>query len=163
MPSHLLIGHLPNAVVLRIVGRGTMQESLAFRAAAASNLDRGTIIFDAAQCDHLDSTFLGCLIGVKKACEASACRFLIRASDATRVKLFSTSSLDRFFDFTDTCPDPSGELQSVDIDKLDPMTLGRHSMRCHEHLAERGGREADAFRSVADCLRKEIGEDATEP
>ena len=162
MPAQLLIGRVADGLILRVVGRATMQESLAFRAAVESNVSGGAIIFDAMQCDHLDSTFLGCLIGIKKACESSACRFFIHATNATRVKLFSTSSLDRFFDFIDTCPEPSDELQPIDIEKLDPMTLGRHAMRCHEHLAERGGREAAAFRSVADCLRKEIGENPAE-
>ena len=162
MPAQLLIGRVADGLVLRVVGRATMQESVAFRAAAESNVDGGAIIFDATGCDHLDSTFLGCLIGIKKACESSACRFLIRASSASRIRLFSTSSLDKFFDFIDTCPEPSEELRPIDIDKLDPLTLGRHAMRCHEHLAERGGPQAAAFRSVADRLNKEIGEGKAE-
>jgi anti-anti-sigma regulatory factor len=163
MPSELLAGRVSNGFVIRVVGRGTMQESPAFRAAAESNIDSGVIIFDALQCDYLDSTFLGCLIGIKKACEQSPTRcFVIRASNATRVKLFSTSSLDKYFDFIDTCPEPLDELEPMDIDALDPITLGRHSMRCHQHLAERGGPQAAAFRSVADCLSKEIGKHSAE-
>jgi anti-anti-sigma regulatory factor len=154
----LLVGQLANGLVLRLVGRGTMQESLAFRAAALSNGD-GDVIFDASQCEYLDSTFLGCLIGVKKACEQTPNRrFLIRACNATRVRLFSTSSLDKYFDFIETCPEPI-ELKPIDTGALDPTTLGRHAMRCHEHLAERGGRDAAAFKSIADCLRKELEND----
>jgi anti-anti-sigma regulatory factor len=159
MPSELLVGNTADGLVIRLVGRGTMQESLAFRAAADSN-GAGDVIFDAMQCDYLDSTFLGCLIGIKKACEQTPSRrFLIRACNATQVKLFSTSSLDKYFDFVETCPEPVGELKPIDIGALDRMTLGRHSMRCHEHLAERGGRDAAAFKSVADCLRKELDKD----
>jgi anti-anti-sigma regulatory factor len=159
MQSELLIGQVSNGLVLRVVGRGTMQESVAFRAAAESNTDGGIVIFDAMQCEYLDSTFLGCLIGIKKACEQSANRrFVIKACNATRVKLFSTSSLDKYFDFIETCPEPA-ELKPIDTGALDPTTLGRHAMRCHEHLAERGGREAAAFKSVADCLRKELNKD----
>ncbi len=159
MPTELLLGRLSNGRVIRVVGRGTMRESVAFRAAAETNIDGGVIVFDAMQCDFLDSTFLGCLVGIKKACEQSpTTRFFIRACDATSVKLFSTSSLNKYFDFIDSCPEPIDEFELIDIDALDAITLGRHAMHCHEHLAERGGREAAAFRSVADCLSKEIGE-----
>ncbi len=163
MPSELLAGHVANGFLIRVVGRGTMQESPAFRAAADSNANGEVTIFDATHCDYLDSTFLGCLVGIKKACDQSPPRrFVIRASSAARAKLFATSSLDKYFDFIDHCPEPLDALQPVDIDRLDPITLGRHSMRCHQHLADRGGRESGAFQSVADCLRKEIGEGAAE-
>jgi anti-anti-sigma regulatory factor len=163
MRSELFVGNTSDGLVIRLVGRGTMQESLAFRAAAESaaqsNADGGVIFFDATQCDYLDSTFLGGLIGIKKACEQSGNRrFLIHAGNATRVKLFSTSSLDKYFDFVETCPEPL-DLKPIEISAIDPTSLGRHSMRCHEHLAERGGRNAAAFKSVADCLRKELNED----
>lgn len=163
MPSELLVGHVANGFLIRVVGRGTMQESPAFRAAAESNANGEVTIFDATHCDYLDSTFLGCLVGIKKACDQSPTRrFVIKASNAARIKLFSISSLDKYFDFIDNCPEPLDALQPVEIDRLDPITLGRHSMRCHQHLAERGGRDSAAFKSVADSLSKEIGESAAE-
>jgi anti-anti-sigma regulatory factor len=163
MPAELLVGRVSTGLVIRIVGRGTMQESLAFRAVAESNKDNGVIIFDAMQCNYLDSTFLGCLVGIKKACEQTPSRrFVIWACKATRVKLFSTSSLDKYFDFIDECPETIDEFELIDIDTLDPIALGRHAMRCHQYLAEMGGREAAAFRSVVERLSKEVDEDRPE-
>src|SRR4051812_34311854 len=109
MRSEFLIGPSLNGTVVRLVGRGTMCESPGFRDAVTRYLDSGTVIFDATQCEYLDSTFLGCLIGLKKACENKPDRrFLIAASPANRIKLFCTSSLDRYFDFVDTCPEIVG-------------------------------------------------------
>jgi anti-anti-sigma regulatory factor len=159
MTSELLIGHIPDGFVLRVVGHGTLHESVAFRSVAESKLDSGLVVFDATQCEYLDSTFLGCLIGIQKACEQSPTRrFVIAASNATRIKLFSTSSLDQYFDFVDICPQVLDELKPVDIQEVDRAILGRHVMRCHQGLADRGGHEANAFRSIADRLAKELGE-----
>lgn len=159
MATEFLIGSLSNGLVVRIVGRGTMQESVAFRATIEANRDASVVVFDATSCDYVDSTFLGCLIWIKKACEPTAARqFVIAASAATRVRLFSMSSLDGYFDFVDASPEPIDELVKVDIQKLDPQELGRHVMRCHELLADMGGSKASAFKAVADRLAKELGE-----
>jgi anti-anti-sigma regulatory factor len=164
MQSEFLIGRVPGGLVVRIVGHGTMQESLAFRAAVERSLDADLVVFDATCCDYVDSTFLGCLIWAKKACEQTrACRFVIAALAPTRVKLFSMSSLHGYFDFIDASPEPLEKLVTVDIDKLDPTTLGRHVMRCHQLLAAMGGTRAGAFKAVAEQLAKELGEEADTP
>ena len=163
MPSEFLIGRFSDGLVVRIVGCATMQESPAFRAVVEPNLDHGLVVFDATQCDYLDSTFLGCLIGIKKACELSPLRrFVIAACDATRIKLFSISSLDRYFDFVDACPEPLDHFVAIDIMKVEPDELGWHVMRCHERLADMGGRHAVAFKAIADQLAKELEEKASE-
>ncbi len=161
MTSELLIGRFSNGIVVRVIGRGTMRESPAFRAAAELGLKAGAVVFDATRCEYLDSTFLGCLIGLKKACENTPQRrFLIAASPATRIKLFCTSSLDRYFDFIDTCPEVLAPCAAMDVGNLVPDELGRHVMRCHERLAEMGGRESATFQAVADRLAKELGTQA---
>lgn len=163
MPSVFLIGRFSDGLVVRIVGRATMQESPAFRTAVESSLDAGVVVFDATRCDYVDSTFLGCLVGIMKACELSSHRrFVIAACNATRIRLFSTSSLDRYFDFVDACPEPLDHCVAIDIEKVEPEEMGRHVMRCHERLAGMGGRHATAFKAVADRLAKELGEKASE-
>lgn len=158
MPTEFIVGRIQDGLVIRLVGRGTMCESPAFREAALRALDQGTVIFDATGCDYLDSTFLGCLIGLKKSCEHSAKRrFLIAASAAARIKLFCTSSLDRYFDFVDECPEILDQCATIDIGRIERDEFGRHVLRCHEQLAEMGGREAPAFRAIAERLAKELG------
>ena len=108
----------------------------------------GPVIFDAAQCEYLDSTFLGCLIGLQKKSEQSRGHFSIAASHETQLKLFSLSSLYKYFDFVEPALGDVKNLERVDIDALDAQSLGRHVMQCHGTLAERGGREAPAFRRL---------------
>jgi anti-anti-sigma regulatory factor len=158
MPSEFLFGRFSQGIILRILGRGTMQESPALRAVVEQSPGAAVVVFDATECDYVDSTFLGCLIWIKKACEsAPQRRFVIAASAATRVRLFSTSSLSHYFDFIDACPEPLDKLVTIDVTKLDPQSLGRHVMRCHELLADMGGDKAKAFKSVADRLAVELG------
>ncbi len=157
MSCELLIGSSSDGTVLSLVGRGTMCESPAFREVAEPLLDKGVVVFDASRCEYLDSTFLGCLIGVKKACEPfPERRFLIAASADTRLKLFCTSSLHRYFDFIDECPEVVGGCTKVDLEKPEQRELGHHVMRCHKRLAEMGGRESGAFQAIADQLANEL-------
>lgn len=158
MASEFQIGRFSDGLIVRIVGHGRMQESLAFRAAVEPSLDVGMVIFDATECDYVDSTFLGALIMMKKASERSAeRRFVIAASQTTRVKLFSTSSLDGYFDFIEAPPEPLDKFLSIDVSKVEPAQLGHHVMRCHKLLADLGGQQAEAFKAIADRLAKELG------
>jgi anti-anti-sigma regulatory factor len=164
MWSEFLIGRFSKGLIVRIVGHGTMQESLAFRATVEHSPATAVVVFDAFQCDYVDSTFLGCLIWMKKACEKSPDRqFVIAASDATRVKLFSTTSLAGYFDFVDACPEPFDNFVTIDVENRKPEELGRHVMRCHKLLADMDGDNADAFKAVADRLAKELGKKADKP
>ncbi len=159
MSSELLIGHTREGVVIRLVGRGTIDESLALRTAAERFLAVSGVILDATHCDYMDSTFLGCLVGIKKLADPIAeRRFVIAVPAATRAQIFATSSLDRYFDFVDACPSIIGQWSTVVVNKLERAELGRHVMHCHEHLADRGGAQAAAFKSIADQLAKELGE-----
>jgi hypothetical protein len=136
-----------------------MCESPVFRDTVERLFERGFVVLDASGCNYLDSTFLGCLIGLKKAGEcAGRSRLLVAASPATRIKLFCTSSLHRYFDFVDVLPELTGPIETVDLADTRRDELGPHIMTCHERLAEMGGKEAPAFRAIAERLAKELGQ-----
>lgn len=162
MLSEMFVGQFTDRLVIRVLGHGTMRESLAFRAVADSLHECGEIVFDASWCEYLDSTFLGCLIGLNKACEQTpGRRFVIAASPPRRVKLFATSSLDKYFSFVEPTGEPLDDFERVTIDCPDPRALGQHSMESHHELAERGGPEAAAFKAVAERLSKDIESQGT--
>ena len=51
------------AYLFRIVGRGTRRESPAVRDFVRGALEDGAnVVIDLSPCEHLDSTFLGCLV-----------------------------------------------------------------------------------------------------
>ncbi len=162
MNSSLLIGRTAHETVIRVVGHGTMSESAAMKTAVQSLLSGGSgrVLFDTTDCEYLDSTFLGCLISIQKYAEASeGGEFCVAATPAKRIQLFSTSSLDHYLNFVEEVPTALDELTPLDVDQLDPRTLGRHIAVCHDELAERGGEESESFRNIAEKLRKELGED----
>lgn len=174
MNSELLMGYAdgskgPDGFVIRVVGHGTMRISHAFKACAESALSSAPLVFDATDCDYLDSTFLGCLIGVQKVADQASTadfipgrRFVIAADPQKRIRLFSTSALDQYFEFIDLCPPLLGECEPIDTDQIDTMALARHVLNCHERLADRGGHDAVAFQRVVDRLSSELREKAEE-
>lgn len=158
MQTELLVGQVHGSTVVRVVGRGTMHESPAFRKLVEANLACGPVYFDASQCEYLDSTFLGCLIALQKTSEQTRGHFAIAASHEVQLKLFSLSSLYKYFDFVEPHLGEIEDLKAVNIERLDSTSLGRHVMQCHGTLAERGGHEASAFRAIAERLAKELGD-----
>jgi anti-anti-sigma regulatory factor len=158
MNCELQLGPTSGGTLVRLVGRGTMCESPVFRDTVERLFERGFVVLDASDCNYLDSTFLGCLIGLKKAGEcAGQSRLLVAASPDTRIKLFCTSSLHRYFDFVDVLPELTGPIETIDLTDSRRDELGPHIMTCHERLAEMGGKEAPAFRAIADRLARELG------
>lgn len=160
MKSEFLIGRFAQGIVVRLVGRATMRESPAFREAVEPFVGSGHVVFDARECEYLDSTMLGCLLSISKSCERfSRSQFTIVAPPAARVKLFSTSALDQYFDFVDEGPEVEGGWMAIDIEAVPPEEMAMHVMKCHRRLAELGGPDAEIFRSAADRLAKELGVD----
>jgi len=159
MRSELLIGQLADGIVLRLVGRGTIAESIALRKAAEPFLAAGLIVFDASRCQHLDSTFLGCLVGIKKDCDhVPGSRFVVVAPKESQAKLFSTSSLNRYFTFLEECPETIGSCSTILFQEPDRSELGRHVMCSHQNLAEIGGNQAATFQAIVNKIAHELEE-----
>lgn len=157
MATRMLIGEIDGGRLVRVVGRGTMQESPAFQEAVKPHLDHELVVFDASECEYLDSTFLGCLVGAQKVAKTSPTgRFAIVAGEADRARLFSLSALHKYFEFLETCPEPVCELESAEAAPLEKKTLGRHVADCHADLAERGGPEAPTFQAIAQRMSEEL-------
>lgn len=144
--------------VVRVIGRGTMKESPAFRAflqRCLANRDYRVTV-DLSDCDYLDSTFLGCLIGLHKLGGEGPSRLQFYATDGRCSRLFSWSMLDRYLNVTDACPAPTDEFQDIPSCELDARELGVHIMQCHQRLAAAGGQDAEVFESIVAKLSKEL-------
>ncbi|MCO6044093.1 STAS domain-containing protein [Aeoliella sp. ICT_H6.2] len=154
--DRMQVARAADQVVIRIVGRATMQDSPALRKTAEMAIDSHHLVWDMSECEYLDSTMLGCLIGVRKEAERLKRQMVIVADKPRQVKLFTTSSLDKFFDFIDECPQVSTDWMEIEREGLDTDALTRHVLVCHERLADRGGTDGEAFRRVVDRLSTEI-------
>ena len=144
--------------VVSLEGRCTLQQSPAFRDFAYNCLDSGlNLSLDLSECELLDSTFLGCLIGVhKRSLELGKSQFRVFAHQECRLHLLSTSGLHRLFDFVDELPDTIGDCLSLEFRRVDTSDLGRHVMHTHRLLAGIAGEDAEKFRSIADRLQQEL-------
>jgi anti-anti-sigma regulatory factor len=145
--------------VISLVGPGTLRESPAFQHFVIECLGQGcSVVADVTDCEYLDSTFLGCFIGLhKRALLCEAASFKVFADRGTRIRLFATSMLDRCLEFVDERPTVHGGRISLEFRKFDHRDLGRHVMNSHRELAELGGKDADKFAAIANRLQQELG------
>lgn len=146
--------------IVRVTGSGSLTESPAFRAFVERYLsgDRSrTVTVDLSDCDFLDSTFLGCLIGLHKLGGEGDSRLRFFDANNRCPWLFSTSMLDRYLKIVTSCPKPTDEFKEIPDCELDAREFGEHVMQCHRRLAAAGGAESKVYQAIADQLAKELG------
>jgi len=158
--ASVTVGRLPDGFLVRVQGRGTMRESPGFCRFAHDALTNGArVVVDLSECSYLDSTFLGCLVGLHKHPGAWGSRtFVVAASLPVRQKLLGPTRLDRVLLFSDESPVACGEVVPLTSQQLNPSEFGHHVMQCHERLAELGGEDSAKFEQIAKQLARELGE-----
>ena len=175
-PAVLKVARTPTGYCVRIEGRGTMRESRSaseFVARAADSNPPPTVVVDLSACDHLDSTFLGCLVEMQRRVSkasgspgvpgpsgvpavAPGPRFVVSASPEKVKKLLSPTKLDLALKRTAEPPQVSGEW--IELPAADPASpdVIKHVMECHRRLAELGGPQQAAFAAIADNIEREL-------
>jgi anti-anti-sigma regulatory factor len=150
------VGRTAEGFLLRIVGRGTMRESLAFHDHVIDCLVQESIklAVDLDECNYLDSTFLGCLVNLHR--RLGADRLLLVACEERRRQLLSAMKLDRLFSTIDSPPETIGSTATLSAEVLDSRDLGRHTMQCHRELAKLGGPNQAIFERIAEQLEQEL-------
>src|SRR5262245_8769747 len=135
--SNLLIGRVETGYLIVVLGRGTCRESAAVVQFATESLRAGncTVTIDLSSCDHLDNTFLGCLVHLHKhfGLEQPS-RFVVVASPEKVQKLLAPSRLDTLLSIVSKSPNIRDTLMSLPQTKVDEFQMGRHVMECHRLL-----------------------------
>jgi len=151
---------------LRVEGRGTIRESasaLEFVAAPLAQPGVGVVV-DLSACDHLDSTFLGCLIEMqRRAGRANPPRFVVSAPPEKVKKLLSPTKLDLVLKTTAEPPQVVGEFVALPAAEPGTPDVMRHVMECHRLLAQTGAPQQSAFAAIADSIEKELEKTAGKP
>jgi anti-anti-sigma factor len=146
--------------VVRIEGRGTLQESPAFKAFAVELLDdhpSAMLTVELERCEYLDSTFLGCLVSLgRRYAQGHSKRFVIAATPATRARLLAPTRLDRVLPLVDVFPPEPPAWAEIPIEIPTAHDLGWHIMECHEELVETDAPQAPAFRAIVERLSHEL-------
>jgi anti-anti-sigma regulatory factor len=159
--SNLLIGPVEAGYIIVVLGRGTCRESATVEQFATTSLQQNncTVTIDLSACDHLDSTFLGCLVHLHKRFGGSQPpRLVVVASPEKVQKLLAPSRIDTVLSITGKAPAVRDTLMALPQEKVDEFEMGRHVMECHRLLADLGGPHAAAFAAVANQLERELPE-----
>jgi hypothetical protein len=172
--SRVAVAPTASGCCIRVDGRGTMKHSPAAHAIAARALaadGHGSVVFDLSQCEYLDSTFLGVLIGLYRefsrnapgAGSASAPsvstgtpRYAIAALPDVRKKLLGPTHLDRLIPMLDAPPATIGPWTTLAEQALDRTELTRHVMQAHRALAQTDCPMRDVFAKIADQMEAEL-------
>jgi anti-anti-sigma regulatory factor len=165
VPSVVKVGRTRTGYRLRVEGQGTMRESPAVHQFAVRALEDETpaLAVDLSACEYLDSTFLGCLVGLhKRYGRGKPPRLLIAASPEVCRRLLTPSHLDSLLNTSGECPEVIGEDLTIPPLALGGTDLGWHIMECHRRLAEVGGPDQDVFEAIADQLAEELLESRSE-
>ena len=139
--SMLRVGRTASGFLVQVEGRGTLSESPALQEFAVQSLDGpsgpSTVVVDLSYCDYLDSTFLGCLVGLhRKYNRILPHRFRVAVSRDKSQKLLGPTRLNHLLDVTEVCPEPISDVLELSGPILPTADLGRHVMECHRRLAE---------------------------
>jgi anti-anti-sigma factor len=162
IPTEIKAARTDLGYVIRVEGRGTLRESPAVREFAAQCLDQRrelTLSVDLSACEYLDSTFLGCLVGLyRRSQQEPNLRLAVCAESETRRRLLGATRLDKLFHCVDDCPQPAGPWVPLSAPELEKRDFGLHVLECHRRLSELPGPSAAAFKAVADQLARELGQ-----
>ncbi len=137
---------------LRVEGCGTMQQSRtveAFVNEALAYLDR-VVTIDLSATSYLDSTFLGCLLGLHRRYQS---RLRVAAPAEAVRQLFGPTKLDLAIKVTQEFPAIVGDYISLPCESVNPIDMARHMMECHVRLAEVPGPQQEMFAAIARQMR----------
>lgn len=158
-PCTLTIHRTNAGYLLRVIGRGTMNESPTARDFLGGAIDDGVqIVVDLSDCEYLDSTFLGCLIMLHKRGQAGPAGFHVVADAAARRRLLEPVRLEQVLKFVDAMPECIGDPVELPVTQLERREFAEHLLETHRKLAELGGPAADTFRAIANRLKQELDE-----
>ena len=105
--SRILVAQSVTHAQIRVEGRGSFENAGAFKQSYIQLIGKGAkdFILDLGSCEHLDSTFLGIMIGFGlRTKEVSGSIRIINASNPI-VNLFKEVGMDRLFIFDEPTPE----------------------------------------------------------
>ncbi len=118
--------------------------------------DGANVLIDLSDCEHLDSTFLGCLVMLQRHSARAEGEFHLYADERARQRLFGTCRLDQILSFTDQLPTDQGSAVVLPVPNLPRREYCEHLLDTHRQLAELGGPSAETFQRIVDQLKSEL-------
>ncbi len=172
IPKGISVSLVHDEVLVRVVGRGTFQNSQPLRRYALEMIERGVRRFtiDLGGCDGMDSTFLGVLAGMGLRLTQNGGNGRIRIANAAprNVELLRTLGLDRLFGIDpvgagkyeppaeavfERLPDSDLTQLSKPLGKVETAEL---MLEAHDNLVRADGRNLAKFKDLTAYLREKI-------
>jgi anti-sigma B factor antagonist len=176
----IFVGLFGAEVFVRVVGRGTFQNSQPLRRYALDVMDRGVerFMIDLDGCEGMDSTFLGVLagIGLRLTQNGKIGQVQIANVNARNLELLQTLGLDRLFVIHPqgagaARPSPPPNLALQRLPDSDISELGKslskadaaHLMlEAHESLIRADQRNLAKFKDLTSFLREKVDKGGSE-
>lgn len=153
------VARLGQAIGFRIVGPGSVRQSLALQRASADVLSKGVqkILLDLSLCTSMDSTLLGCILKMYTdfgSVDGELVLTLVNPSPAVCRTLQSTG-VDRLFPVQGESS-LDGDWQPLSIPHWDDEDVGLHVLKSHQTLAELDEQNRRVFGPIVEQLRREL-------
>lgn len=165
----IAVGCANGWVHVRIVGRGTFQNSQPLRRFAMEKIDQGKqeFVVDLGQCQGMDSTFLGVLAGIGLRLRQSGRTATVHVVNigSRNLELLQTLGLDRLFTMNSNSPPPLADtdyrkLPDTDVTQLThPLDKDETTdlmIEAHDNLIRADERNATKFKELTRFLREAV-------
>ena len=165
----IFVANVPPVVFVRVVGRGTFENSQPLFHFAEEMIERGQIDFivDLKSCQGMDSTFLGVLAGIALRLHQNGQRGSLRVVNPgeRNDELLRTLGLDRLFDAGLPALEPPADAEFQALPEADSAgrskLLAEHEtarmmLEAHENLIRADACNQQKFENVTSVLRERI-------
>lgn len=164
----ILAGCFDDTVWLRVIGKGTFQNSGGLKQFIKTMIGRGfrRFVVDLSRCELMDSTFMGTLAGAAlNLRELSAPNGLIvTGANPRNAALLANLGLDQLFAVCKE-DDPNAPRCPAEDDAEKPASSGHATrgemLEAHQALVEAAPENASRFRDVLELLAKESADCGT--
>lgn len=152
-------------ICLKISGRATFVQSMDFKRVLSELSDRGFVRFhiDLAECQNMDSTFLGVLAGVGLKYHTSSqgqnTTGLVKILNPSErlSDLLDNLGISHLFDIEKgVCPFECGDFSDVEKDGSDKTELTRNCLEAHQTLMNICPDNVIKFKDVANFLAEDL-------
>jgi anti-anti-sigma regulatory factor len=160
IPATVSAACFDREVWIRIEGRGNFQSSGSIKKFAQAMIQRGhrNFVIDLAECEHMDSTFMGTLTGISQKLreQENGCLLAINVSPRN-MELLENLGLTFLFDVEAAGSPPKipaevgAQLMNLPIDPVSDHDL---ILSAHEALVAANPVNADRFRDVLEYLKQ---------
>jgi anti-anti-sigma factor len=145
----------PAVLTIDVDGPATMTESPVVQATACEQLAHGLrkLRIDLRGCTTMDSTFTGTLLMLKRQLESAGGTFTLVSPSPRVLELLAQMGLEDFYAI-EIAERANGRAREIVPAESAVSELKRLVMHAHDELACIPGPASDAFRAVADELRR---------